>query len=104
MNSIDVLKEITKIKKELDTQTKAFYVQSGSLKTQAKINEKILEKLNKIDEDIKSFVTRVALLENTKYDYKPDYHRYYKDFFKNEPTLSTDKLNLTTIFGIGEDE
>lgn len=104
MNSVDILKEITKIKKELCTQEKSFYVQSGSLKTQSKINEKILEKLTKIEEEIQSLKTRISLLENTKYDYKPDYGKHYRDFFKNEPTLTSDNFNLTTILGIGGDE
>lgn len=104
MNSADILKEITKIKKELDTQEKAFYVQSGALETQSKINEKVLEKLSKIEEEIKSLASRVAVLESTKYNYKPDYGKYYRDFFRDEPVLSSDKLNLTTIFGIGGDE
>lgn len=104
MNSVDILKEITKIKKELDTQEKAFYVQSGSLETQSKINEKVLEKLSKIEEEIKSLASRVAVLESTKYNYKPDYGKYYRDFFRNEPVLSSDKLNLTTFFESGGDE
>lgn len=103
MNSVGILKEITKIKKELCTQEKSFYVQSGALKTQSKINEKILEKLSKIEEEIKSLASRVALLENTKHDYKPDYSKYYKDWFKTEPFLSSDNLNSTTIFWIEGD-
>lgn len=62
--------------------------------------------MTKIEEDIRSLKTCISLLENTKYDYKPDYGKYYRDFFKNEPMMTTinDKPNLETIFGIGEDE